>query len=257
MQHANIRLFLHFTGREIRARFADSSLGLLWALIGPLLLLAIYAFVFGQLFKQRSDALGTDSYALFVAVALWPWMMFADGVTRGMQSIQLNASLVKKVAFPHLLLVGAAVTAAFALHLLGYAGVLIALAVGGAPINLAGLPVAVGCLLVLYLLTLGVASLLAALQTMVRDVEQAVNPAIMMLHYLTPVLYPISLIPEAYRHWLNWNPLAGLISTLREALLNGTLPTVGDGAPLLAALLMLGAGTWVFARLSPYFEDFL
>lgn len=257
MGRANVHLFLHFTGREIRARFADSGLGLLWALIGPLLLLAIYAFVFGQLFKQRSDALGTDSYALFVAVALWPWMMFADGVTRGMQSIQSNASLVKKVAFPHLLLVGAAVTSAFALHLLGYVGVLVALAFAGAPIKISGIPLAVVCLLILYVLTLGVASLLAALQTMVRDVEQAVNPAIMMLHYLTPVLYPITLIPEAYRHWLDWNPLAGLISAMRAALLGGTSPSLVDGGPLLAALLFFCAGTWVFTRLSPYFEDFL
>jgi lipopolysaccharide transport system permease protein len=155
------------------------------------------------------------------------------------------------------LLVAAAVTAAFALHLVGYIGVLIALALAGAPIKLPGIPVAAGYLLVLYVLTLGVASCLAALQTMVRDVEQAINPAIMMLHYLTPVLYPISLIPEGYRHWLNWNPLAGIISGMRDALLIGTAPSLPDSGPLLAAILILATGTWMFARLSPYFEDFL
>jgi lipopolysaccharide transport system permease protein len=254
---AQSRLFLHFTEREIKSRFADSGLGLLWALLGPLLLLAIYSFVFGQLFKQRAVALDTDSYTLFVATALWPWMMFADGVSRGMQSIQQNASLVKKVAFPHFLLVASAVTAAFTLHLIGYAAVLVALAAGGSPIHLGGVPLAMAYIIVLYVFTLGVAALLAALQTLIRDVEQAVNPAIMMLHYLTPVLYPLSMIPENYRGWLDWNPLALIVTRIRSALLADTTVVPADLGPPLIALVALCVGAWVFARLSPYFEDFL
>lgn len=251
------RLFLHFTEREIKSRFADSGLGLLWALLGPLLLLAIYSFVFGQIFKQRVVALETDSYTLFVATALWPWMMFADGVTRGMQSIQQNASLVKKVAFPHFLLVVSAVTAAFTLHLIGYVAVLVALAAGGSPIHLGGVPLALAYIVILFIFTLGVAALLAALQTLIRDVEQAVNPAIMMLHYLTPVLYPLSMIPENYRGWLDWNPLALIVTRIRSALLTNPAIVPADLGPPFIALAAICVGLWVFARLSPYFEDFL
>lgn len=250
-------LFLRFTERELSSRFAGSSLGVAWALVGPLLLLAIYSFVFGQILRPRLSDLGTESYTLFVAIALWPWMMFADGIARGMNAVQTNGALVKKVAFPHLLLVGSAVSAAFVLHLVGYVGVLAVLALFGSPIAWAGVPVALYYLCVLFGFTLGLAAFFAALQTLMRDTEQAVNPAVMMLHYLTPVLYPITLIPLAYRGWLDWNPLATIVTRIREALLLGSGFQVGDLMPLVWMVVALALGLWLFRRLSPYFEDFL
>ena len=246
-----------FTEREIFARFSGSALGFLWALIGPLLLLAIYSFIFGQLFQQRLGDLGTESYTLFVAIALWPWMMFSDGVLRAMQSIQVNASLVKKVAFPHLLLVLASINGVFLLHLLGYVSVLAALAVAGAPIRIAGIPLVFMTIATLYFVALGVGAILAALQTLLRDVEQAVTPAIMMLHYLTPVLYPLTLIPREYRHWLAWNPLAYIMQRLRDGLLLGGGIQFGDLGMLLIGIVVAILGVVFFTRLSPYFEDFL
>lgn len=250
-------LLARFTEREIFARFAGSALGLFWALLGPLLLLAIYSFIFGQLFQQRLGDLGTESYTLFVATALWPWMMFSDGVLRAMQSIHANAALVKKVAFPHLLLVLAALNSVFLVHLAGYIAVLAVLALAGLPVDLNGLPVVLISIATLYCLALGCGAILAALQTLLRDVEQAVTPVIMMLHYLTPVLYPITLIPPAYRHWLNWNPLAYIMQRLRDGLLVGGGVQVGDFWMLLTGLLVAATGIAFFMRLSPYFEDFL
>lgn len=249
-------LLAGFTYREFSFRFAGSALGVVWALLGPLLLLGIYSFVFGQLFQQRTS-LGTESYTLFVAIALWPWMMFADGVLRGMAAIQGNAGLVKKVAFPHALLVAAAVLAAFAQHLLGYAVVLLLLAANGAPIVLAGLPLALCYLFALLLLTFAAALLFAALQTLLKDVEQIVSPGIMMLHYLTPVLYPLTMIPLAYRDALLWNPLALIVVRLRENLLSGYGFQSSDFLYLLAILAFLYVAWAVFRRLSPFFEDFL
>ena len=255
---ANYALLLgRFTEREIFVRFSGSALGALWALIGPLLLLAIYSFVFGQLFQQRLGDLGTESYALFVAIALWPWMMFSDGVLRAMQSVQINASLVKKVAFPHVLLVLACLNSVFLLHLIGYVAVLVALALGGAPIRLSGIPVVFVATVTLYFLALGVGAVLAALQTLLRDVEQAVTPALMMVQYLTPVLYPITLIPQEYRHWLTWNPLTLIMQRLRDGLLSGAGLQAGDFWMMLAGIAVGMLGVAFFTRLSPYFEDFL
>lgn len=250
-------LLLRFTERELFARFAGSALGLSWALLGPLLLLAIYSFVFGQLFQTRVGDLGTDSYTLFVAIALWPWMMFSDAALRALQCLQANASLVKKVAFPHLLLVLAAINGVFLMHLAGYVAVLAVLALSGAGIKLAGLPVAFIAIVTLYLLALGLGAFLAALQTMLRDVEQAIAPAMMMLYFLTPVLYPITLIPPAYRHWLGWNPLAYVMQRLRDGLLTGGVLQLGDFGMLLGGAFVAILGIAFFNRLSPYFEDFL
>ena len=257
LAQGNQLLLIRFTEREIFARFAGSALGLFWALLGPLLLLAIYSFIFGQLFTQRLGDLGTDSYTLFVAIALWPWMMFSDAVLRALQCIQANAPLVKKIAFPHLLLVLAAINGVFLVHLAGYVAVLAVLAVAGTPVQISGAPVVLIAIATLYLLALGVGATLAALQTLLRDVEQATTPAIMMLHYLTPVLYPLALIPEAYRHWLTWNPLAYVMQRLRDALLLGSGPQFGDLWMLLSGMVVAVLGIVFFTRLSPFFEDFL
>ena len=248
---------MRFTEREILSRFAGSAFGLIWALANPLLLLAIYAFVFGQLFKTRMGDLSADSYIVFLAIALWPWMMFADGVMRALQSVQANAPLVKKVAFPHLLLVLAAVNSVFLVHLAGYTAVLVILAATGTTFHVTGLPAALLAVATLYLLAVGVGAFFAALQTLLRDVEQVIAPALMMLQFLTPVLYPVSAIPEAYRHWFLWNPLTAVMQRLRDGLLLGTAPQFGD-----LSMLLVGAGVAIigisfFVRLSPYFEDFL
>ena len=250
-------LLVRFTEREILSRFAGSAFGLIWALANPLLLLAIYSFVFGQLFQQRMGDLSADSYIVFLALALWPWMMFADGVMRAMQSVQANAPLVKKIAFPHLLLVLAAVNSVFLVHIAGYIAVLLLLSATGSAIHLAGVPSALLAIATLYLLAVGMGALLAALQTLLRDVEQVVAPALMMLQFLTPVLYPISIIPEAYRQWFAWNPLTAVMTRLRDGFLLGALPQLGDLGMLFAGVVVAIVGIGFFVRLSPYFEDFL
>ena len=201
--------------------------------------------------------LAADSYIVFLAIALWPWMMFADGVMRAMQSVQANAPLVKKVAFPHLLLVLAAVNSVFLVHLAGYAAFLAFLAVTGNTLHLAGIPSALFAIATLYLLAVGVGAFLAALQTLLRDVEQIVAPALMMLQFLTPVLYPVTVIPAAYRDWFAWNPLTGVMQRLRDGFLLGATPQLGDLSMLFAGTLVAIIGIVFFVRLSPYFEDFL
>ena len=250
-------LLIRFTEREILSRFAGSAFGLIWALANPLLLLAIYAFVFGQLFKTRMGELSTESYIVFLAIALWPWMMFADGVMRAMQSVQANAALVKKVAFPHLLLVLAAVNSVFLVHLAGYITILAILAATGTTLQFAGITSALFSIATLYLLAVGVGAFLAALQTLLRDVEQVVAPALMMLQFLTPVLYPVSIIPEAYRHWFAWNPLTGVMQRLRDGFLLGEIPQFADSLMFLVSFVVAIIGVGFFVRLSPYFEDFL
>ena len=250
-------LLVRFTEREILSRFAGSTFGLAWALANPLLLLAIYAFVFGQLFKTRMGDLSTDSYIVFLAVGLWPWMMFADGVMRAMQSVQANAPLIKKVAFPHLLLILAAVNSVFLVHLAGYIAILCILAATGSTFHLAGIPPALLAIATLYLLAVGVGAFLAALQTLLRDVEQVVAPALMMMQFLTPVLYPVTTMPEAYRHLFAWNPLTGVMQRLREGLLSGASPQSTDLLMLSAGVVVAIIGISFFLRLSPYFEDFL
>ena len=104
----------------------------------------------------------------------------------------------------------------------------------------------------------GVALFLAALQVFIRDVEHVLMPVLMILMYLTPILYPLTLVPEGVRPWVAANPFGWLVMRLRDALIDGRLALQwGDAVALVVALLLFLGGRWVFQRLSPHFEDFL
>jgi ABC-type polysaccharide/polyol phosphate export permease len=251
-------LLWSFTRREILDRYTGSLAGAAWALAHPLALLAIYAFVFTTVFRvQLPPGSSSVSYTAFVAVTLWPWLMFTDGVQRGMGAIQANAALIRKVAFPHRLVVFATVLSSFAVHALGFAVVLLTLRLLGEPLRLAHAPAAAFVLVTVLIGTLGAAALLAAVQVLVRDVSQLVGVLLTLLFYATPVLYPVSLVPEGLRPWLRANPLTPPLERLRDILINGSPLAAPDLWMLVAALAIFAAGLWVFERLSPFFEDFL
>jgi lipopolysaccharide transport system permease protein len=251
-------LLWSFARREILNRYAGSAAGIAWALAHPLALLAVYAFVFTGVFRVKlPPEAGAAGYTAFVAVTLWPWLMFAEGLARGMDAVQANADLIRKVAFPHQLVVHAAVLASFAVHFAGYVAVLLVLRALGEPVHLSGLPWAFVLLLLLAAGTTGLAAALATLQTLLRDVEHVVGVAITLLFYATPVLYPAILVPEALRPWVNLNPLAWVTERFREVLLAGSGPAPVDLAIALGCIVVLALGLALFQRVSPYFEDFL
>ena len=251
-------LLYSFTRREILARYAGSVSGVAWTLFHPLAQLAIFAFVFTQVFRIGVPAeYPGAAYVTFLAVALWPWIMFSEGLTSAMGSIAANGGLIRKVAFPHRLLVYAAVLACCVVHLAGFVVVLVALKLVGEPIRLSSLPVALILLLPYILLATGIGALLAALQTLLRDVAHVVQVLVLVLFYATPILYPTSLAPEAFRKWLQFNPLAWFSERLREVLLQGSGLVAADAVAALGCVAVFLAGLWVFNRLSPSFEDFL
>jgi ABC-type polysaccharide/polyol phosphate export permease len=251
-------LLLSFTRREVVSRYAGSVSGLAWTLLHPLAQLAIFAYVFSQIFRVAvPPGYPGASYVGFVAVALWPWIMFSEGMTRAMGSVGANAGLIKKVAFPHRLVVYASVLACCAVHAVGFAAVLVALKLAGEPIHLSGLPIAILLMVPYMLLAAGVGAVLAALQTLLRDVEHVVTVLITMLFYASPILYPASIIPAALHGWVKVNPLAWYSERLREVLLQGAGFVANDAWVGLGCLAVFVGGMWIFNRLSPSFEDFL
>ena len=249
-------LFANFFQRELFSRYLGSVSGLAWALLHPLALLAVYHFVFTTIF--RAGAMNGKSFLLFVAVALWPWLAAQEALQRGTVSIASHAGLIRKVAFPHELVVYASIAATLTLQLVGYLGVLVALAVFGEPVRFEGLLLALPLWAVLAIAIAGLALALAALQVFVKDIEHILMPVLMILMYLTPILYPLALVPAGMRPWVAANPFGYLVDRLRDALLDGKLALQwGDAVAVLVALILFAAGRWVFLRLSPHFEDFV
>jgi ABC-type polysaccharide/polyol phosphate export permease len=249
-------LFANFFRRELFSRYLGSISGLAWALLHPLALLAVYHFVFTTVF--RAGPVNGKSFLIFVAVALWPWLAAQEALQRGTLSIAAHAGLIRKVAFPHEIVVYASVVATLTLQLVGYLGVLIVLALFGEPVHFEGLLVALPLWIVLAVAVAGLSLALAALQVFIKDVEHILMPVLMILMYLTPILYPLTLVPEGMKPWVAANPFGYLVDRLRDALLDGSFALHwGDAVAVIVALALFVAGRWVFLRLSPHFEDFV
>jgi lipopolysaccharide transport system permease protein len=249
-------LFVNFVRRELYSRYLGSMSGLAWALLHPLALLAVYHFVFTTVF--RAGAMNGKSFLLFVAVALWPWLAAQEALQRGTASITAYAGLIRKVAFPHEIIVYASVTATLALQFAGYLAVLFVLSLLGEPVHYEGLLLAIPLWIVLAIAVTGLTLALAALQVFIRDIEHILIPVLMILMYLTPILYPLSLVPARVRPWVAANPFGYLVDRLRDALLDGRLVLGwGDALAVTVAIALFAGGRWIFLRLSPHFEDFV
>jgi lipopolysaccharide transport system permease protein len=249
-------LFVNFFRRELFSRYLGSVTGLAWAFLHPLALLAVYHFVFTTVF--RTGPINGRSFLLFVAIALWPWLAAQEALSRGTVSIAGYAGLIRKVSFPHELIVYASVSASLALQFAGYLVVLVVLALLGEPVRFQGLLLAVPLWIVLALAVTGITLALAALQVFIRDIEHILMPLLMILMYLTPILYPLELVPDGMKPWVAANPFGYLVDRLRDALLDGRLALRwSDAGAVVVAAGLFVAGRWVFLRLSPHFEDFV
>lgn len=251
-------LALNFLQRELRNRFVGTGLGLYLSLIHPFLQLGVYTLIFSLVFRAQLAELNGRSFVLFFALGLWPWLMLREGVGRATQSIVNNAALVSKIAFPRELLVYTAVTVPFIIHLIGFALVLVVLAVFGEPIALLGIPSWLALIFGWYVFSLALGLLFASVQVYWRELDHLLETLWMLVFYLTPILFSISQVPAVWKPWLAMNPLGYVFTRLREVLLNGKpLWLASDFAFLAIALLAFWIARTVFIRLEERFDDAL
>lgn len=254
----HLALALRFALRDLKDRFAGSISGALWAIIQPLIQLAVYAFVFVHIFKARLPGADGDGFVPFLVMALWPWFAFSEAVQRGTTSIQENAALIGKVAMPRQVLVLSTVLASFAIHLTGFVLIVIALRLSGKQVSLLQLPLALLLYLPLFALAYGVALMFSAVQVFVRDLAQALPQLLMLGMFGAPIFYDRAMFPEHWRFALDLNPYTYYAESIRALLLgHGTFSAAATVVALVVAALFLLLGKWVFRRLDPHFEDFM
>lgn len=253
-----LQLIVELTRRELVTRYLENITGLIWLIIQPLLMLAVYAFVFTQIFKARLVGIENIEYVPYLALAFWPWTAFSEAVMRGSNSIITNAPLIGKVAIRAEILPVAAATAAFLMHTVGYVVVMIVLELLGTDLVWLALPQALILMVMVYIFALGLALTASALQVFIRDLEHIIPTLMMFWFFTSPILYSPNFIPEQYRWIFSINPFTWIAGRFRSLLVDGQLmPNLLDLVALVVALTVFALGLWLFRRLSPHFEDFL
>lgn len=253
-----VALTLRFIRRELGNRFAGSFSGGLWAVMQPLLQLAVYSLVFVHIFKARVPGADAPGYVPFLVTALWPWTAFAEAILRSTTAIQDNAALIGKVALPREVIVVASVCASFAIHISGFVAIVVILGLTGQGVSLGMLPLSLVLYVPLFALALGIALVCASIQVFVRDLIQALGQLLPLLMFGAPIFYDRTLLPERFRAWLDLNPFTFYAESFRALLLHhGSVDAVHVGMALAAAILCLLFGHWLFRRLDAHFEDFL
>ena len=247
-----------FLVRELRGRYLGSISGIFWVFLQPIAQLAVYSLVFGVIFKVRFPELGEQGFVAFVAVALWPWLAFAEALQRATAAVQSNAGLVKKVSLPSELLVMAAVAAPYIVHGIGYLLVLALLGVREVSLNWLALPALGWFWLVQGLFTLSLGLVLGACQVFLRDLEHGLASVLMLWFYATPILYPRSLVPDFMLPLINVNPMSYFTERMRALLLYHDPQFYPSDLWMLVGSLTLCYLAWrLFRRCAAHFEDFL
>lgn len=258
-KHRNV--IIQMTKREILGRYRGSLLGLLWSFVTPLLLLAVYTFVFSVVFRARwPSELNSDSHGSF-AVILFAGLMvnnlFVECVNRAPTLVLNNTTFVKKVIFPlqvlPLISLGSAI-----FHLLVSCIVLFIAAfsiVGKIPLTAIYFPLV---LIPLMLTTLGISWFLAALGVYIRDIAQATSLFVTVLTFMSPIFYPISALPENLRFWVQLSPITFAVESTRDTLIfgRGIDPTAYTGH-LMLGVLIAALGYTFFQKTRKGFADVL
>ena len=249
-------LIFSLTRRELTARYRGSLLGIMWTMVTPIVMIAIFTFIFAGIFKARFGASNSQwDYALYLFCGLLPWNAFQESLQLSSSTIVAHANLVKRVVFPLETLSVSLSLAAVVNQLFGTMVLIVAVIVlrREMHVTLIYLPL---ILIPQLIATFGAAWLVASLGVFVRDIVQGIALVLMAWMYLTPIIYPESIVPAQYRLAINLNPFTPLVRNYRRVILDGLSPDWAGLAYFAAfALITFVFGYWWFARTRKNFAD--
>jgi len=250
-------LIKQFTMRDLNVRYKGAFLGVLWSLLTPLLMLAIYSIVFTQIFKAKWNISESvqGNFTLMIFVGMIIFQIFSEPVVRASTIIAGYPNLIKKVVFPAEVLPISIVLSGLINSMLAMVVLIVAVPLAGQQLSLTVLYLPV-VLMPLLLLTMGLAFLVAVLGVFIRDMNNIVSVLVNAIYFLSPVFYPVSAVPERFQVVMHLNPLTNLIESSRSIILFGQPPAWHSYFYLLfASLVVFTLGYLFFIKNKELFID--
>jgi ABC-type polysaccharide/polyol phosphate export permease len=236
-------VYSHLVRQYVSLRYRRTVLGFLWTLINPLLTMAVTAFVFSLMMRMP-----LRSFAVFLFSGLIPWTLFSGCMVQGGQTLIENEALIKKIYVPRQTLVFARCTSLLIDAVLSFVCLFAIALVLGAHLGSALLVLPVAFVLT-FVFSCGIAIVMALTSVFLRDTQQILTILLQAGYFLTPIIYPISIVPESYRPWLLANPMYYFVELFRLPIYEGIVPSaqtflITTGCALASALF----GMLVFRR---------
>ena len=244
-------LFYILAERDVRVRYKQSALGVAWAVLQPLLTMAIFTVIFGRLGRMPSAG---QPYAIFSYAGLLPWTFFSSVVTNSSNSLINNPNLITKVYFPRLLIPTSAVGAGLMDLMIASLMLLVIMPFYGARFHLTMimfLPLAA----LTAIMSAAVGIFTSALNVKYRDIRHALPFVIQTWMFLTPVIYPVSFLPQRWRWLLMLNPLSGIIEGFRAAIFGGPFDWRGLAISTVIVVALIMGAAYAFRRMELQFAD--
>ena len=245
-------LLFAWTGRNIRGRYQQSALGWLWAIIQPVAVVIMFTLIFTRIVPIDT---GDTPYIIFSYVAIVPWTLLSTSLADMSGSLVANMNLIKKIYFPREAIPMAAMLAR--LMDAGIAAILIIvlMIIYEMPLYIPGLLFLPVILAIQLILILGLGLALSALNIFYRDVQSLLTLGIQIWFYASPIIYPVTLVPENLRTLYFLNPMAGILESYRDVLIRAKMPGIYLLPAAVIAVIVFLIGYWAFKRVEFKFAD--
>jgi lipopolysaccharide transport system permease protein len=241
---------------DFKSRFVRSKIGGLWLVLHPLAMVLIYALILSALLKAKLPDVDTIyAYPIYLTAGILAWTIFSESINKSLTIFVENANLIKKVAFPKLVLPLIAAGTVTLNNLVLLFAIFIVFAFLG---HLPGLQAL--WLPVLFFITLifgmSIGLILGVLNVFIRDIGQIVPVILQFGFWLTPIVYTLTIIPEAHQHWFTYNPMTHITGAFQNVLLYNKAPDIVALSTLLASsIILLGIGLYMFKKAAPEMVD--
>lgn len=245
-------MIISLVKRDLKSRYKESVLGFFWMLLNPLLQLCVYTIVFSIIMRMQ----GIEKYYLYLFVALVPWIFFSTCLANGTTIIIAQQDMVKKIYFPREILPISFVMAQFVNMSLSLIVVIFVSILSGVKIKIEAILYLPVIMIIELILALGITMIMSALTVYFRDLEYIVNIISLSWMYLTPIMYPVEMVPEQFANLFYLNPMTTITIAYREVLYYGQTPNTKILTnAIIMGLIFLILGFFTFHKLQKQFVE--